>query len=124
MRYLKQFLIIITISFIGEICKRLIPLPISASVYGVILMFLCLELRVIKVSDIKETSAFLIEIMPVMFIPAAVGLIDSWSLIRASWLSYMIISVLSTVIVMAVAGIITQMVADRYKGQKGDTNDQ
>ncbi len=121
MRYLKQFLIIITVAFIGEICKRLIPLPISASVYGIVLMFLCLELHIIKVSDIKETSAFLIEIMPVMFILAAAGLIDSWSLIRASWLSYVIISVLSTIIVMAVSGIITQMIADR---QKGDTNDK
>ena len=77
MKYLKQFLIIIAFSFLGELLHYLLPLPIPASIYGIILLFTALELKWIKVKDIFETSSFLIAIMPVMFIPAAVGLVDS-----------------------------------------------
>lgn len=38
------------------------------------LLFVALELKWVKVSDIRETSTFLIAVMPIMFIPAAVGI--------------------------------------------------
>jgi len=74
MKFLIQFLIIIAFSFAGELLHFLLPLPIPASIYGIILLFGALELKWIKVKDIRETSSFLIAVMPVMFIPAAVGL--------------------------------------------------
>ena len=75
MKYLRQFLIILFVSFLGEVLNYLIPLPIPASIYGILLMFLALELHIIPLSAVRETGRFLIEIMPVMFIPAAVGLL-------------------------------------------------
>lgn len=76
MKYLKQFLIILIISFIGEILKEILPLPIPASIYGMVILFVCLLTKVIKLEDVRETGKFLIEIMPVMFIPAGVGLMS------------------------------------------------
>ena len=78
MKYVRQLLIILFVSFLGELLKSIIPLSIPASIYGMVLLFLALELKILKVSDIKETSNFLIEIMPLMFVPAGVGLLDSW----------------------------------------------
>ena len=78
MKYLRQFGIILAVTCAGEIMKYFIPLPIPGSIYGLILMFVLLLLRVIKVEHVKETGEFLIEIMPLMFIPAGVGLITSW----------------------------------------------
>lgn len=77
MKLIKQFIYIIAFTFIGELLHFLIPLPIPASIYGIVLLFIALMKKWVKVSDIRETSTFLIAIMPVMFIPAAVGLIDS-----------------------------------------------
>lgn len=110
MKYLIQFLIIIAFSFVGELLHYCLPLPIPASIYGIVVLFVALELKWIKVKDIRETSGFLIAIMPVMFIPAAVGLIDSWQSIGSSWLQYIIVTVVSTFVVMAVAGLMTQYV--------------
>ena len=120
MKYLIQFLIIIAFSFAGELLHYCLPLPIPASIYGIILLFAALELKWIKVKDIRETSSFLIAVMPVMFIPAAVGLIDSWQAIGNSWLQYIIVTVVSTFIVMGVSGWITQMVIrkNRIKAQQ------
>ena len=110
LKYIKQFGIILFLSFLGEILHEILPLPVPAGIYGIIILFLCLELKVISVSKIKETSRFLIEIMPVMFIPAAVGLMESWQIIQGAWLPYVVITLLSTVIVMAVAGRTVQAV--------------
>lgn len=108
MKYLLQFLIIVTIAFLGEVLHYLIPIPISASIYGIILLFIALELRWVKVKDIREVTVFLLAVMPVIFVPPAVGLIDSWDVIARSLIPYIIITVVSTFVVMAVAGWVTQ----------------
>ena len=77
MRYLKQFTIILFVSFLGETLHYLIPLPVPASIYGLLLMLAALCTGVIKLASVREAGKFLIDIMPVMFIPAAVGLLDS-----------------------------------------------
>ncbi|MBD8970594.1 MAG: CidA/LrgA family protein [Prevotella sp.] len=118
MKFLIQFMIIIAFSFLGELLHYILPLPIPASIYGIVLLFVALELKWVKVKDIRETSSFLIAVMPVMFIPAAVGLIDSWKSIGNSWLEYIIVTVLTTFVVMGVSGWITQFVIQRNKVQK------
>jgi holin-like protein len=101
MKYLLQFLIIVTIAFMGEVLHYLIPIPISASIYGIILLFIALELKWVKVKDIREVTMFLLAVMPVIFVPPAVGLIDSWDVIARSLIPYIIITVVSTFVVMA-----------------------
>ena len=118
MKFLIQFMIIIAFSLLGELLDYFLPLPIPASIYGIVLLFVALELKWVKVKDIRETSSFLIAVMPVMFIPAAVGLIDSWKSIGNSWLEYIIVTVLTTFVVMGVSGWITQFVIQRNKVQK------
>ena len=118
MKYLIQFLIIIAFSFLGELLHFCLPLPIPASIYGIILLFTALEFKWVKVKDIRETSSFLIAVMPVMFIPAAVGLIDSWRSIGNAWFQYIMVTVLTTFIVMGVAGWVTQFVIRRNKKEK------
>lgn len=118
MKYIREFGIIIVISLIGELLNYLIPLPIPSSIYGLVIMFLCLHFKIVKIADVKKTAVFLIEIMPLMFIPAAVGIIESWDIIKPNVIAYAIITIVSTVLVMAVAGRVTQRVIRHSK--KGD----
>ena len=118
MKFLIQFLIIIAFSFAGELLHYLLPLPIPASIYGIVLLFAALELKLVKVKHIRETSGFLISVMPVMFIPAAVGLIDSWQSIADSLLQYVAVTVISTFVVMGASGWITQFVIRKGKEAK------
>lgn len=48
------------------------------------LLYIALELKVLKVEDIKETSSFLIAITPIMFLPPAVGIVEPWGLVKGS----------------------------------------
>ena len=113
MKYIRQFMIIILISFVGEVLHYLLPLPISASIYGLVLMLVGLASGLIPLAAVKDTAYFLVETMPLMFIPAAVGLMESWGIIRAKIIPYLVITVLSTFLVMAAAGKITQAVIRR-----------
>ena len=110
MRFLKQTARILAISFAGEVLKAVIPLPIPASVYGLVILLVLLCTGLPRVSQVREAALFLIEIMPVMFIPAAVGLITSWAQIRTNLLAYLAITLVSTVLVMAVSGRVAQRV--------------
>ncbi len=85
-----------------------LPLPVPGSIYGILLMFALLKSGILPLDAVKDTGKFLIEIMPVMFIPAAVGLIESWGLIGKSLGVYAVVTVVSTILVMAVSGMITQ----------------
>ena len=127
MKYLKQFGIILLIAFAGEVLHALLPLPIPAGIYGIILLFLCLCTKLLPVSAIKEirldqvkdAGEFLIEIMPVMFIPAAVGLMDSWEVVRRALIPYVVITVVTTFIVMAVAGRVVQRITKLRERKEG-----
>lgn len=128
MKYLRQFGIILFISLLGEALHALLPLPVPASIYGIILLFIGLCTKVIPLSAVEDTGKFLIEIMPVMFIPAAVGLINVWSVIKNVWVQYLIVTVVSTCIVMGISGVVTQLVVRHSKGGKviiptGQTDD-
>ena len=116
MKYVRQFWIILLISAMGEALHVLIPLPVPASVYGLMLMLLALCTGILKVEQVKDAAVFLIEIMPVMFIPAAVGLLESWDALRPVVVPVLMITVITTVIVIAVTGLVTQiMIRKRRK---------
>lgn len=115
MKYIRQFMIISLIAMIGEALNALLPLPVPGSIYGIIILFTLLMTGAMKVDAIRETSAFLIQIMPVMFIPAATGLLASFDLLAPKLSAYAIIIVVSTVAVMAVSGLVTQALMKKKK---------
>lgn len=115
MHYLKQFMIITTISLLGEMLSFFIPLPIPASIYGIVILLSLLMSGKLRVESIKGVSSFLITIMPIMFIPACVGLMDSFSLLRGSLIAYISILVISTIVVMIVSGLVTQRIIHSKK---------
>lgn len=108
MKYLRQLLIILNFSFAGEVLHYLVPIQIPASIYGLVLLFIGLMTGLIQLSQVQETAKFLIEIMPMMFIPAGVGLLESWGVLKPILVPVILILVVSTVLVMGVSGLVTQ----------------
>ncbi len=111
-------MMILIISFLGEVLRAWIPLPIPGSVWGLILMLTALQTKILKVEQVREASAFFIEIMPVMFIPAGVGLLNAWGILSPSWIPITVITLVTTILVMAVTGQVTQYIIRKEKGKK------
>ncbi len=118
LNYLKQFLIILSISFIGEILKAVLPLPVPASIYGMAILFVCLLTGALRLEQVRGAGKFLIEVMPVMFIPAGVGLMASWDILQPMLVPVAVITVVVLVAVMAVSGRVSQAIIRHGKGKK------
>lgn len=115
MKYLKQFLLILAISFVGEVLKEVLPLPIPANIYGMVILFVGLLSGLIKLDDVKDVGKFLIEIMPIMFIPAGVGLMASYDILKPILIPVSIITCVTIVTVMAVSGRVSQFIIRNNK---------
>lgn len=118
MKWLKQTAIILGITFLGEVLHVLLPFPIPAGIYGILIFFIALESKLIPLKAVMETGVLLVEVMPVMFIPAAVGMINSWEILKPTWVSFLLITVLTTVIVMGASGLATQWMLRKEKGEE------
>ena len=120
MKYLRQLLIILIFSFIGEVLHSLIPIQVPASIYGLVLLFIALLTGIIQLPQVKEEAKYLIEIMPLMFIPAGVGLLESWGDLKSILIPVLILLVASTILVMGVSGKVTQGIIQRSKRKESE----
>ena len=123
MKYLRQFLIILAVSFAGELLNLYLPLPVPASIYGMVILFVLLCTGILKLDDVSETGKFLIEIMPLMFIPAGVGLLNSWGQLQGILFPVSVITVVSTFVVMIATGKVTDLYLEKGKGDGIDGSD-
>ena len=118
MKYLTQFLRITAFTLVGELLQRLIPLPVPASVYGLVLLFAALCAGVVKLEQVKDAAGFLISILPILFVPTAVGILENWAMIRSDVIPIFLLALLSTVVTFGIAGRITQSL--RKKEEKSN----
>ena len=110
MKFVRQFMIILAISFVGELLHALLPLPVPASIYGLVLMLIGLQTGILPLNAVNEAGGFLIEIMPMLFIPAGAGLMVSWGDLKPVLVPIMVTIVVTTVLVMGVSGRTAQFV--------------
>ena len=108
MKYAYQVMIIGGISFAGELLNTLLPLPVPASVYGMVILLICLCTKVIRLNQIQETADFMLVAMPLVFVGPGVALMESFGLMKDSLLGIVIISIVSMVLVMILTGLIAQ----------------
>lgn len=115
MQYLKQVALILVFSFLGEICRAVIPLPIPASIYGMVLLFAALSLKIVKSAQVKDAGGFLTSVLPVLFVAPAVNLMDCWDQMRKAIVPLAVIVLVSTVLTFGASGVVTKWI---MKGEK------
>ena len=119
MQYIFQLLVILGASFLGEICNLLLPLPIPASVYGLVLLFTALMTGIIKLENVEKAATFLIATMSIYFIAPSVSLMTVIADYVDSLLGIVVICCVSTVLVMVVTGMFSQLIMEKSKPTEG-----
>ena len=120
MKYIKQFALIALITFLGEILNLLLPLPVPASIYGMILLFVCLMTGLVKLPQIEETADLLLGVMPIFFISPTVSIMSSIGMIKDDLFGVLLTCIVSTIVVMAVTGWVAQLVMKRSEKEAKD----
>ncbi len=120
----RQFFYILLCSFIGELIKSLLGLPIPGSVVGMIILFIALESKILKIEDVKEAGAWLLGNLTILFVPAGVGVMVSFSALKDIWYILALVSLMVTAISMGVVGVIVQKIKRRFEGSYLDIDDK
>lgn len=118
MKYLHQACLIFLFTFLGELLHFLIPLPIPASIYGMVLLFAALGLKLVPAQKVRDMGGFLTSILPLLFVAPAVSLLDCWELLKDSIVAVLVIVVVTTVLTFVVSGWVTQWFVRRKGGKK------
>ena len=113
MKYVKEAGIIFGMSAAGEILNQLLPFPVPAGVYGLFLLLICLVAGIVKLEWLETTGNWLLEAMPIMFVPACVGIMESFEELRAVLVPFLVIVLVSTVLVFGVTGRMAQWIIRR-----------
>ncbi|MEA4973179.1 Antiholin-like protein LrgA [bioreactor metagenome] len=117
MKYLMQFGIIIGLSLLGEVLHSAIPLPVPSSVWGMVILFILLCLKVIKLEQVEHAADFLLSIMTVMFVPVGAGLITSYPAIKNDIIGIFVIIIISTVVCFFVTGKVAQFIINKKSNE-------
>ena len=115
MKLIFEFARIAAFCFAGEVCHLVLPLPIPASVYGLLLLLAALRLGIVKLEQVKEVGLFLTGIFPLLFVPAAAGVMELWAEMGEMLLPIVIAIIPVTVLVLVSAGRTTQAMTGRKK---------
>lgn len=110
MKYIKQLMIIMLFSFLGEVINFIVPLSIPASIYGMIMLFIALCTKIVKLEQVEEVGEYLLSIMLIFFVPAAVGIMDTFFKYQSSMLKIILIVIISTIVVLSVTGVVSQLI--------------
>ena len=110
MQYIKQFMIIMAFTLVGQALKALIPLPVPASIYGLVLLFLALLTGAVKLEKVKDTANFLISVMPVLLIAPAVKVLEYWGIIAPNAGAILVITVFTTGAIFGISGLVTKWI--------------
>ncbi|MCI5573794.1 MAG: CidA/LrgA family protein [Faecalibacterium prausnitzii] len=86
-----------------------LPLPVPASVYGLLLLLAALNFRIVRLEDVKEVGSYLTGIFPLLFVPAAAGVMELWVEMGQMLIPILIAVIPVTVLVMVSAGKTTQV---------------
>ena len=88
MKYIRQICVVFIFSLLGELCHAVIPLSLPASVYGMILLFAAIKLKVVPVEKVREAGGFLVALLPLIFVVPAVGLLGYWPVIAGNVIAF------------------------------------
>lgn len=124
MRYLKASVIIFGITVAGELLSHTLPLPVPAGVYGLFILLAFLCGGIVKTEDVSVTGDFLMDIMPLMFVPAGAGLLNSIDELKSIFLPLTVITAVSTIFVMVATGWVAQYMIQKPGWKSGGSKEQ
>ena len=112
--------LILMFYLLGCFVAALIGNFVPGSVIGMILLFCALSLKWVRPGHVKKVSMFLLDNMMLFFIPVGVGLITSYTLLSRYMLAIIVASLVSTVLVIAVVGLVEQKLESKKRSKKED----
>lgn len=117
MKYLHQAVILAAVTAAAELIKYLVPLPVPASIYGLLLLFLLLKTGLLKLEQVEDVGGLLLELMPLLLVPASVSVLADLETVRTMLAPLLLAGFVGTSVVMLITGQVVQRIIRRGKGR-------
>ncbi len=115
--------IILAFLVIGNLLSALLGGFIPGSVIGMLLLFLSLLTGVIKDKWVRQAATFLTDNMMIFFMPAFMGIMDLWGVVKMDLWAWIAVLVLTTILVMLASGLtqtFVERLVSRHKATHAD----
>ncbi len=112
---LKGVVIILAAYLVGEFISRLLGSLFPGSVLGMLLLFVLLQMGVVKEESIKGICNFILNNMMMLFVPVTVGIMISYRLIIDNWVAVIVTLIISTFLVLLIVGALQQFIGKRWR---------
>ena len=120
---LKEFMLIFTINYVGMLLSKILHLPLPGTIASLLLLFLMLQFKVLKLEKIENAGNFLLLNMTIFFMPPTVKIIDSYELLEKDLFKIIVIIIVSTFLTMGITGKVVQLMID-FKERKEKNNER
>lgn len=102
--FLQQASIFAIIMLVSKGIAFLLPIPMPASVIGLILLFLALCLKIIKLEQVEAFGTSLTGIISFLFVPSGISLINSLDILSAYGIQIFTVIFVATFVILAITG--------------------
>ena len=109
---LREFMLIFTINYVGMLLSKILHLPLPVTIVSLLLLFLMLQFKVLKLEKIENAGNFLLLNMTIFFMPPTVKIIDSYELLEKDLFKIIVIILVSTFLTMGITGKVVQLMID------------
>jgi holin-like protein len=113
-----QVLFIHVFLFLGAALKEVIPLPIPASMFGLIILFLALYLKIVKLEWVEKGAKWLMAELLLFFVPSAVGIVNYDDILSLQGAEIVLLIGISTVIVLGMTALVAEKITCRIRGEQ------
>ena len=120
---LREFMLIFTINYVGILLSKILHLPLPGTILSLLLLFLMLQFKVLKLEKIENAGNFLLLNMTIFFMPPTVKIIDSYELLEKDLFKIIVIILVSTFLTMGITGKVVQLMID-FKERKEKNNER
>lgn len=126
MKHLFSLMLFFGISVLGDFISNITRIPVPGNILGMIMLFVLLCLKVVKLEDIKKTGTFLIDNMLLFILPSAVGIIATYYMVADKIVLYVLMNIITTILVFIVTAYSAQgLIKIREKRQaKSELNNE
>ncbi|MCD8915610.1 antiholin-like murein hydrolase modulator LrgA [Staphylococcus simulans] len=107
--FLHQVLVISVILLISKIIESFIPIPMPASVIGLVLMFIALSTGIIKLGEVESVGTALTNNISFLFVPAGISVINSLGILSQSPILIILLIIISTILLLLCTGFVSQI---------------
>lgn len=116
--YSRGLIILTLCLWVGNIISKIIPIMIPGSIIGLLLLFFLLAFQLIPTCWIKNSCNLFMRYMTVLFIPAAMGIMDNYSLLLENWIPIIFSTVGGSLIVLIFTAFLTENFQKKISSQK------